>query len=193
MYLPTAVAVGIAALAGGPLVSAIGYYNPVLMLGSILAAIGAGLITTFSVDTTAAKWISYQVVYGIGIGLAFQPPYVAVQTVLTESVVPMALVMLSFTQQFGGIVMLSIAQNVFLGCLTRNLVTEVPNLDPSIIRNSGALELIDAVPAADRGRVVEAYNDALVQVFYITLALTCVVAISTLGIEWKSVKKEQKR
>lgn len=192
MYLPTAVPLGIAALAGRPLTSALGYYSSVLMFGSVLMAIGAGLITTFTIDTSPAKWIAYQVIYGLGIGLAFQPPYIAVQTVLKELIVPRALVVLSFTQQFGGIVMLSVAQNVFLARITRNLQDEVPGLDPEIVLNSGALGLVKAVPATDRDRVLVAYNGALVQVFYIALGLTCVVVVSSLGIEWRSVKQADK-
>lgn len=192
MYLPAAVSLGLAALAGGPLVSKLGYYNPVLILGSVLAAVGCGLITSFTPDTSAARWISYQVIYGIGIGLSFQPPYIAVQTVLEESVVPMALVTLSFSQQLGGIVMLSIAQNVSLSRLTRNLIIKVPSLNPQVVLNSGALGLIHSVPANDRQGVEKAYNDALVQVFYVALGLTCVVVIAALGMEWRSVKEEHK-
>jgi hypothetical protein len=193
MYLPLAVALAITALVSGPLTSYIGYYNPALMLGSVLMTLGCGLMTTLRPDTGAGKWISYQILYGIGIGLAFLPPYIAVQTVLPESMVPTALVMLSFAQQFGGIVILSIAQNVFLNGLDHNLATQVPGLDPDTLLGSGALGLINAVPAKFRDQVLIAYNGALVNVFYIALGLTCVLVVSTLGIEWKSVKKGKAR
>ncbi|KAJ5619235.1 hypothetical protein N7510_003219 [Penicillium lagena] len=193
MYLPLAVTLAITALAGGSLTSYIGYYNPVLMLGSVLMTVGSGLITTLRPDTGAGKWISYQIIYGIGIGLAFQPPYIAVQTVLPDSMVPMALVMLSFTQQFGGIVILSIAQNVFRNRLAYNLATQIPEFDSNKVLDSGALGLINAVSAKFRDQVLISYNRALVDVFYIALGLTCLVVLSTLGIEWKSVKKGKRR
>jgi hypothetical protein len=193
MYLPLAVALAITALVSGPLTSYIGYYNPSLMLGSVLMTVGSGLITTLRPDTGAGKWISYQIIYGFGIGLAFQPPYFAVQTVLSESMVPTALVMLSFTQQLGGIVILSITQNVFLNRLSHNLATQVPGLDPNTVLGSGALGIINTIPAKFRDQVLVAYNGALVNVFYIALGLTCVVLVSTLGMEWKSVKKGKTR
>lgn len=127
------------------------------------------------------------------IGLAFQPPYIAVQTVLPDSMVPTALVMLSFTQQFGGIVILSIAQNVFRNQLAYNLATQVPGFDPNKVLGSGALGLINAIPAKFRDQVLVVYNGALVDVFYIALGLTCLVTVSTFGIEWKSVKKGKKK
>jgi len=193
MYLPLAVTLAISALAGGPIMSYIGYYNPTLIFGSILMAVGSGLLTTLRPDTGPEKWISFQILYGIGIGLAFQPPYIAVQTVLSNSMIPMALVMLSFAQQFGGIVILSIAQNVFLNRLTHNLTTQVPGLSPNDVLDSGALGLIDRIPVEFRDQVLVAYNGALVDVFYIALGLTCLVVVSTLGIEWKSVKQGKEK
>lgn len=56
---------------------------------------------------------------------------------------------------------------------------------------SGALGVINAVPDEFRDKVLVAYNEAIVDVFYVALGLTCVVAVSTLGIEWKSVKKRR--
>lgn len=191
MYLPLAVALAISALAGGPLTAYVGYYNPTLIFGSILMAVGSGLIITLRPDTGPEKWISFQILYGIGIGLAFQPPFIAVQTVLPDSMVPTALVMLSFAQQFGGIIILSIAQNVFLNRLTHNLATQVPGLNPSNVLGSGALGLIDKIPVEFRDQVLAAYNEALVDVFYIALGLTCLVVVSTLGIEWKSIKQKK--
>lgn len=150
MYLPTAVALVVAALSGGPLTTSLRYYNPSMILDSVLMTVGVGLITSFTPDTPAGKWISYQIIYGIGIGLAFRPPFIAAQAVLHDSVMPMALVMLSFTQQTGGIVILSVAQNIFLRRLAHNLATEVPGLEPDNVLNSGALGLVNAVPAGFR-------------------------------------------
>ena len=193
MYLPLASTIAVAAMASGPMTSSIGYPNVPLILGGILMTIGAGLITTFGLDTSTAKWISYQIVYGIGIGIAFQPPYIAVQTVLEDSVVPMGLVMLSFMQQCGGIVILSIAQNVFLGQLSRNVAAKIPGLDPQKVLASGALGLISAVPEELRDQVLEAYNGAIKDVFFIALGLTCLATVCALGIEWRSVKKNAKK
>ena len=161
------------------------------MLGSVSAAVAVGLISTFTPDTGAGEWISYQILYGIGIGMAFQPPFIAVQTVLDDSTVPTALVLLSFTQIFGGIVVLSIAQNVFLNRLTGNLAMEVPGLDPNLVLNNGVKSLVQAIPAQFGDRVLGAYNGALVDVFYIALSLACLAVVSTLGIEWKSVVKRE--
>ena len=183
----------ISALAGGPITTYIGYYSPPLTIGCALTVIGTGLITTLEPHSSPGKWISYQIIYGIGIGVAFQPPFIAVQTVLEKSTVPAALVLLNFVQILGGIIVLSIAQNVFLTKLVGYLATVLPQLDGRIAMNNGALALIDSVPAAQRDKVLAAYNRALVDIFYISLGLSCVAVASTFGVEFRRIKQKDEK
>lgn len=190
MYLPMALAMSIFALIGGRLTTYIGYYSPVLMIGSMLTVVGTALISTLQPDSPAGKWITYQIIYGIGIGLAFQPPFIAVQTVLEGSLIPAGLVLLYYVQILGGVIVVSIAQNVFLTKLVSYLATAVPQLDTSTILKNGALSLISSVSAGDKAKVLIAYNRALVDIFYISLGLSCVAVVCTLGIEWKRIRNE---
>lgn len=191
MYLPTAVTFAPAVVVGGVITAKIGYYTPLMVVGSILMVIATGLFTTFTPRTPSSQWIPYQIVYGIGVGIAFQQPYTAVQTVLPDSAVATALVALSFTQQIGGIVALSVAQNMFLTRLASGLTREVPGLDAKLILNSGALGIRNVVSGKDLDVVIGVYNDAVVGVFYLTLGLTCLTVVGAVFIEWKSVKKEK--
>ena len=193
MYLPTALATGIALLAGGHLTSAIGYYNLALLLGSVFSAVGAGLIMTLAPDTGMSRLIGYQIIYGIGTGLTFSPPYMAIQTILHDSIVPRGLVMLSFMQQCGGVVILSVAQNVLLSQLAGYLVKEVPGFNSNTVLENGALGLVAAVPPEYRTQALLAYDKALIGVFRIVLALSCLVVIAALALEWRSMKKVNKK
>lgn len=191
MYLPTAIPFALAILVAGPVTTLIGFYTPVMVIGSILMAVATGLLTTFSPSTPPSEWISYQILYGIGVGLAFQQPYTAIQTVLPESSVATGLVVLSFTQEIGGIMALSIAQNMFTNSLTRNLAKQVPGLDPGVTLKNGALGIRNIVSGEDVAGVKRAYNDAIVNVFYLALALTSLTMIGAVFIEWRSVKEEK--
>lgn len=190
MYLPLAGAMSVSALAGGPLTTSVGSYSPVLAIGSVLAVIGTALISTLQPHSPAGQWISYQIIYGAGIGLAFQPPFLAVQTVLENPVVPAALVLLNFVQILGGIIVLSIAQNVFLAKLVSYLATAVPQLDSTTALNNGALGLVNSVSGAQRDQVLAAYSRALGDVFHISLGLSCLAVVSTLGLEWRRIRQD---
>jgi hypothetical protein len=53
-----------------------------MVAGSIIASIGAGLLTTIDVTVPTTKWAASLVITGVGVGMAFQLPYTAVQAVL---------------------------------------------------------------------------------------------------------------
>lgn len=53
-----------------------------MILGSILGAIGTGLLTTFDINTSTVRWAAYMVLTGLGIGLGINIPYTALQVVL---------------------------------------------------------------------------------------------------------------
>jgi hypothetical protein len=55
---------------------------PYMVAGTMIASVGAGLLTTIDVAIPTMKWAAYLVVTGIGVGMAFQLPYTAVQAVL---------------------------------------------------------------------------------------------------------------
>lgn len=155
-------------------------------------AVGVALLTTLKPDTPTGKWIGYQILYGAGCGLAFQQPYTAVQIILEESRVPMAIVSLSFAQEVGGIVALSISQNVLVNRLVHNVMKQVPGINAKDLMKNGILGMIGAAPPESRRAVISACNGALVDVFYIALGLTCLTAVLSLLCEWKSVKHEKK-
>ncbi|RYP39986.1 hypothetical protein DL767_001920 [Monosporascus sp. MG133] len=54
-------------VSGGALNTKIGYYTRIAIVGSTIMAVGAGLLTTVQVDTAAANWFGYQVLYGVGL------------------------------------------------------------------------------------------------------------------------------
>src|SRR5947209_6209883 len=88
MCLPIVLALVLMSILGGGGVTLLGYYVPFFVVSTILQSIGAGLLTTFTVDTGHSKWIGYQIVYGFGVGLAMQQPLIAVQTVLPIADIP---------------------------------------------------------------------------------------------------------
>ncbi len=55
-----------------------------MIAGTMVAIVGAGLLTTIDVDTPTVKWASYMVIKGLGTGIAQQLPYTALQVVLRQ-------------------------------------------------------------------------------------------------------------
>jgi MFS transporter, DHA2 family, glioxin efflux transporter len=79
--LPLILGVTVASVVCGGVVARTGRPAPVLLVGAALAALGAGLMYTLDLHTAAGRWIGYQLLSGVGVGLAFQVPTMIVQGV----------------------------------------------------------------------------------------------------------------
>ena len=51
----------LAVIVGGVLTSKLGYYTPIMIAGSVILTIGAGVFTTLRATSSAGIWIGYQV------------------------------------------------------------------------------------------------------------------------------------
>lgn len=188
MNLPMILSLVIMSMVAGGTITATGYYNPFIIASSIIACIGAGLITTWKVDTGHAAWIGYQAMFGLGIGMGMQQPLIVVQTVLKPKDIAIGTAIIIFTQTLGGALAISIGQNVFNNQLIHNLQSSVPNLDPSIVLSTGATSLKNAIDPQYLPGVLVAYNLSLTQTYYIPVAFMALSLIGAVFIEWKSVK-----
>jgi hypothetical protein len=175
----------------GQLVGRLGYYTPFTIASSCLMPIGAGLISTFKVDTSTGTWIGYQIILGFGIGLGLQHGPIAVQTVLEPKDVPTGISLVFFCQQLGGAIFVSVGQNVFNTKLISGLTSISKDLDPHMIFNTGATALRNIVPAGDLPEVLVRYNEALKWVFIVAVIMASLSALGSFTLEWRSVKGKQ--
>ncbi|PYI12251.1 MFS general substrate transporter [Aspergillus sclerotiicarbonarius CBS 121057] len=186
--LPLVVGLTIAIISSGSLTSFIGYYTPALILGSCLSAIGAGLLTTMTSATPTVKWVVYQAIYGIGCGIGWQSPYIAVQTVLSKEDTTPGLVFLAFTFSLGAIIALAVAQNLYISRLVTLLSSVLPGITAKTINNSGMTALIQKAGEDSKPIILNAYNDAFQKAIFIGVAVACASFICALVVEVKSVK-----
>ncbi|KAK3988686.1 MFS transporter [Cladorrhinum sp. PSN332] len=186
--LPMMLSAVLASLIAGIVVTAQGQYAPWMIAGAIVMPVGAGLISTWQVDSGAGTWIGYQLLFGIGVGLGLQQPVVAVQNVLEMKDVPVGASLMVFMQSMGGAMMVSVGQAVFTNRLVPALTEHVPTVDPARVLDAGAIGLEknfveDVLPG-----IILSYNEALTRTFLVGAALGAITAIGAVFVEWKSVK-----
>lgn len=78
--LPLILAVTVAMISSGIFISAAGLPTPIKVSGAIIAMIASGLLYTLDIDTSTGKWIGYQIIGGVGWGIAFQVPIIVGQS-----------------------------------------------------------------------------------------------------------------
>ncbi|GAB1192992.1 hypothetical protein APSETT444_002194 [Aspergillus pseudonomiae] len=189
--LPMLVGNIVGTTASGVVVAAIGQFAPFMILGTILTSVGGGLLTLFNPTTTTAQWIGYQVLVGVGIGVGWQQPIVAVQTVVSMEDLPTATAILSFAQKIGGSLFVSVAQTAFTNKLVRELAATVPELDSSAVLQDGASDLARHIPKQYLSAVVKAYSTGLTNAFLVGTVLVVLSVVGSAFVEWKSTKGQK--
>lgn len=171
-------------------ISTLGYYAPFAIISGAILVVGAGLLTTWQVDTGPGMWIGYQVIVGAGQGVLLQLPNIATQTVLSKELAPAGLAFLQFVQYLAGSVIVTICQTLIQNKLVNGLAGL--GIDGVAIANEGATSLRSLVRVAQLPQVLVVYNDALRDIWYLSLALAILTFLSSFGYEWKNVKEEEK-
>jgi hypothetical protein len=189
MNLPLLLGVVFMAMIAGFAITLIGYYTPFIIMSTVVASLGMGLLSTLKPDSEHSMWIGYESLSGLGIGAGLMQSVMIAQTVLDIDDTPTGTAALIFFQTLGGAIMISVAQNVFQNRLVANLEAVFPGLDPSMLLGStGATNLQDVVPPEYLPRVLVAFNKALSSTFYVGAAMASLSIFGSLGIEWKSVR-----
>lgn len=119
-------------------------------------------------------------------------PNIAAQTVLSKTEAPIGLTFLSFVQFLGGTIFVTVGQVLLNSKLLQGLNGKV-SVSPEAILNGGATSLREQVPEDQLDFVLQVYNDSMRSIWYLGLALACLVFVTSFGFEWKSVKKEAEK
>lgn len=159
-----------------------------MIIGGALFTIGAGLIYTWNVDSSAGIWIGYEILAGWGTGVGVQIPLIAVQVVLSSKDMPSGNALAIFFNSLGGAISISIAQNIFTNGLNKNIPKYAPNVSPKVVIDAGATNLRKTISAADLPAVLKAYMLSLDQAYVIPIAVGAIATICSCFVEWKSVK-----
>lgn len=191
--LPLLLATVVVSILSGAIISAIGYYNFVIIPCMLLFTVGAGMITTFDVDTGLPAWFGYQVLAGLGIGAGFQVGVLVVQTVLPQEMVPVGTACVQFFQALGGAIFVAVAQTLFQNGLIDSIQKDNLGIDGHVFINSGASEIRQVLEQMHRldayDAVLRAYMTGLRHTYYISVACAACAFLMVLGLEWRSVKK----
>ncbi|KAI0411742.1 MFS multidrug transporter-like protein [Xylaria grammica] len=190
-YIAMVVPQIVSLVVAGAVVSIWGYYVPYMVAGAIVAAVGSGLLTTIGLDTPTVKWAAYLAVTGIGVGMASQLPYTALQVVLDPEDYENG--QLLTTSTLFSALGLAIGQNLLLTGIVRAVPEYTTAITPAQVLAAGANGLTQL---ASSPMVLEALRRAYAQatrdVFILALAAAALTFPPTCAMEWLNITKESK-
>ena len=194
--LPLILSVGLFSIVSGGTITATGHYVPVMILGSIFTAVGAGMIYTFEIGTSPAHWIGYQIIAGIGIGLTLQIPIIVAQGTSKPADLAQVTAIILFFQTIVGSVWVSVAQALFTNRLITAAATDVPGISGGTLIATGATELRNTFTAEQLPGVLKAYMAGLTDSYTLAIPLASIaalVAIAALIFDHRVLNQEQKK
>lgn len=190
--LPMVLATTVSAGLTGACVEKLGYYTPFMFLGALVEAVGVGLLSTISTDTSFRTFACFQIFFGVGAGISLQQPLVAVQTVLPKEDIPKGSALVLLGQTLGCSIFVCVSQAVLTNGLQHRLAA-IQGLSPQMqeIAKTGPAAFRSEVPEEMLPAVLQAYNGAIAGTFWVPMGLSVVGFVLAVGMEWKSVKKKK--
>ncbi|KAJ2988555.1 hypothetical protein NUW58_g3911 [Xylaria curta] len=188
LLIPLIAGYVVSSVIAGGLTSFIGYYNPGMIIGSILAIAGSALLTTLNLNSDTGRIVGYQLLYGFGVGFGFGQPSYVVQTVLAPGDVPIGVTLITLLQNLSASIFVAVAQSIFQGELRRQLSLDSPNADLSAISGSGAGDFLSVFPPEEQPLARQTYSKSLLLTLYISLALSIASSIGAVCTRWGSMK-----
>ncbi|PVH99797.1 MFS general substrate transporter [Periconia macrospinosa] len=181
--IPYFAILGIASIGGGAVISFIHSYAEFMWLGSAILTIGSGLIYTLKVDSNASAWIGYQIVAGLGVGMALQTPFIAVQRAISPADMPQGMAVAIFFNSLGGALSISIAQNLFISGLRRRIPRFTQGIDAQKIIDAGGVGIREDVPSDQLDNLLRAYNLSITDAFVLSIAAAGCAFVASLFIK----------
>ena len=193
--LPLILAVGLTTVASGIFITITGHYAGIMVFGCVISTIGTGLIYTLDIGSSSGKWIGYQILAGIGMGVSFQIPIIVAQGTAVPTDLSSVSSIILFFQCVTGAVFISIAQTLFTNKLLQEVARNLPDVNPLKVVLTGATELRGAFSADELPGILRAYMAGLKDAYILGIALAgvaCVVAFITIAIDNRNLQVKEK-
>ena len=156
-----------------------------LVVGSAIALVSTALLYTLEIHSGTGKWLGYQLLSGIGLGLTFQIPVIVNQALVSPSDLSSISAATLFFMTIGGAFFISAAQAGFANKLLQRIPITAPGVDPGLVAVTGATQLRTVFRPEDIPGILVAYMDGLKVAFAIAIATSAVAFIISFTPRWR--------
>ncbi|KAF4974354.1 hypothetical protein FZEAL_8732 [Fusarium zealandicum] len=165
--LPFILSITFTAAATGAYIQLTGKYLSVVHVGLVIMTLGIGLMIDLDIDLNWRKLIPFQIVSGIGVGMNFEGPLLAVQTVVPLQDVAAATTAMSFIRTIATAISIVIGGALFQNEMRGKRKMLVDGLGPELARlfdgatASASVEVIKTLPPESQLVVRKAFYQSL--------------------------------
>ncbi|KAF7879663.1 uncharacterized protein EAF02_007833 [Botrytis sinoallii] len=172
-----------------------GLYRPLHWIGMGLASIGAGLLSTLTMNSNKASWICFQMIMASGAGMIAASTLPPILAALPESDVATASGMYSFLRSFRYIWGVTVPSIVFNGQFQKYAHQIGDTKIQAQLANGAAYAYasggyIATLPPGVKERVIGVYIDALKTVWQVSIAFACIGFLGVFAEKHLELRKE---
>jgi MFS family permease len=194
--LPLIIATSISMIASGAIISRTGLAVPLQLSGALLGLIATGLLSTLDTESGMGEWVGFQLLGGVGWGLAFQIPIIMAQASADPEDISSVTAMVLFFQCVGPTALVTAAQTAFVNKLAQTLRLTAPDVDPLAVVHTGTTAIRDVFPADQVPGILDAYMVGIKVAFAIAIAaagLGMLIGLSNaIGGRWRMTPEDTK-
>lgn len=121
LLLPFIITTAISGIACGVFIHRTGRFQEILWVGALCLCLGFGLFITFDINTSSAKIIGFQLIGGLGSGLLFETPIIAIQSQVRPEEVATATSTLCFIRNIGITLSVVIGGSLFQSSMNKQM------------------------------------------------------------------------
>ena len=201
-YSPTAAGLLTIPMVGGLLVSSTvsgilitrtGRWKRFLVAGSLLVALGFGLLSTIDHATNMVVLGVFLAVLGIGIGMTMQNLVLAVQNTVAATDLGAASSAVAFFRSLGGTIGVSVLGAVLssrVGTLIQSGLADIPGAAAAAGSGDVGLASLNGAPQPIRELIQVSYGDATGRIFLISALLSVITIAAILFIREVALRTE---
>ncbi|KAF2449060.1 MFS gliotoxin efflux transporter glia [Karstenula rhodostoma CBS 690.94] len=160
------------------------HHQPFLLLGAFLATAGAAAIYSVDAPATTRKWLGFELLTGMGIGLCLQIPMIYNQSLVSRNDIPSVTSLTLFTENLGTSLFVASCEASFQQGLVAHLKKSLPSLDPHDVVNAGATQIRNLFHGDELDMVLGSYLHGCRVSHLIALScgvVACMVSVSAAG------------
>jgi MFS family permease len=196
--LPVTVLEALMGIVGGLVIHRTGRYQELIWIGMILMTLGIGLFINIGADTSLGRILAYEVITGIGAGLVFNPPLIAIQALVAQDDVATATAAQSFLRNLGMSVGLVVGGVIIQNGMSKRAGNlRAAGLSPALLSDftgGDAAANVDQIGRigviGQRHAVQEAFAWSLQQMWIVMVVFTAVGLIASAFITKAVLSKE---
>jgi EmrB/QacA subfamily drug resistance transporter len=188
---PMMVTMLISSVISGIVVSKTGKYKYMPIIGAAVLSVGLGLLGTITADSSVVLICVYIAILGIGLGMSMQILTLIVQNSFAHKFVGTATAANNYFRQVGSTLGSAIVGSLFATRLATSLQEKFPGgVGDGTGINSLTPELLRNLPEQVHLTIVQAYNNALMPIFFYLVPLGVLAFVVLLFIKEKKLSTE---